>query len=542
MNSESAENDNLTTSPSMNAPIEMKRTRPLLGFILMAVGMFMALLDTQILGSSLHEVQAGLSATPEEISLLQTSYLIAEVIMIPLAAWFSSILSTRVLFTLSCAGFTLASLGCGFAWDIQSMMLFRGLQGFLGGAMIPTAFASGFMMFPGEKNQAKIAAVLGLMATLAPVLGPSIGAVITDSLSWRWLFLINIVPGILVCVAVALVVHIDHADWSVARRFDYLGAGSLAIFLGFLQYVLDEGPRRLWMEDQSLLLMLVISIVAAVFFVWRSLTYRFPIVHLPAFAHLPFSIGCALSFVVGIGLYGSIYMTPLFLGLVRHYSALQIGMTVFVTGIFQVLATFLSIALRKRISNQSILALGFGIFLLSCILFRDVTAEWGYWELLLPQALRGMGTMLCVIPLTSLALGSFSGEVLKGASGIYNLMRNLGGAIGLALINTELFYARFDLHYRQLLDHAATASTSVGRASDQLLPLLSGRIVDTERAGLAAQKMLDLAMRREALVLSFSDVYALMAIAFSIGIALIAVLRVRTKTTSSTESTIEAHA
>ncbi|WMW81555.1 DHA2 family efflux MFS transporter permease subunit [Undibacterium cyanobacteriorum] len=518
-----------------------KTLKPLLGFILMAVGMFMALLDTQILGSSLHEVQAGLSATPEEISLVQTSYLIAEVIMIPLAAWFSSILSTRVLFSISCAGFTIASIGCGGAWDIQSMMVFRAAQGFLGGAMIPTAFASGFMMFPGERNQAKIAAVLGLMATLAPVLGPSIGGLITDALTWRWLFFINIVPGIVVCIAVAFIVDIDRPDFSVLRRFDILGAVSLALFLGLLQYVLDEGPRRAWLEDVHLLSFLLVSMMAGVIFVWRSLSYSHPIVHLRAFSNLSFTLGCVLSFVVGIGLYGSIYMTPLFLGLIRHFSALQIGATVFVTGLFQVGATFLSIALRKYLSNQTILALGFLIFYVSCVLFQGVTASWGYWELLVPQALRGMGTMLCVIPLTSLALGSFTGEVLKGASGIYNLMRNLGGAIGLALINTELFFNRFDLHYRQLADYSVRASARLSQASEQLLFQLNGHIVDSDRAQLLATKLLDSALRQQALVLSFSDVYRLMATAFLLGLVLILYLRLKSRHVEPSTAPIMEH-
>lgn len=513
----------IAAAAPLTAPVKGKRNLP--GFLLMAFGMFMALLDTQILGSSIREIQAGLSATPEEVSLIQTSYLIAEVIMIPMAGWFSRILSTRWLFTLSCGGFTLASLGCAMAWDINSMIVFRALQGFLGGAMIPTAFASGFIMFPGAKNEAKLAAVLGLMATLAPVLGPTFGGLITDSLSWRWLFFVNIVPGIIVTVLVSYLVRIDRPDWTLLRRFDYAGALFLALFLGGLQYVLDEGPRLGWFEDALLFALAGMALVAAVLFMLRSFSCSQPIVNLRAFKNRNFAVGCLLSFIVGIGLYGSIYLTPVFLGVVRHFNALQIGATVFVTGLFQVLATFMSIALRKRMSNKGMLMLGFATFMASCVMFRHITAEWGFSELLIPQALRGMGTMLCVIPLTTVALGALNEQELKGASGIYNLMRNLGGAIGLALINTNLFYNRLGLHYRHLADRMADASSTAQGEIDKLAALLGAHIVDADRAGLVSLKLAAEMVKREALVLSFADVYLQMAGAFLFGLLLVALVR-----------------
>jgi DHA2 family multidrug resistance protein len=504
--------------------------RKLAAFLFMACGMFMALLDTQILGSSVREIQAGLAATPEEVSLVQTSYLIAEVIMIPMSGWFSRMLSTRWLFTLSATGFTLASIGCGLAWDIESMIVFRALQGFLGGAMIPTAFASGFLMFPGEKNQAKVAAVLGLMATLAPVLGPTIGGLITDAMSWRWLFFVNVVPGIIVAIVVPCLVKIDKPDWGLARRFDYAGALFLALFLGGLQYVLDEGPRLGWLESDLLRGLGAMSLIAAILFLVRSFTSTQAIVNLRAFRNRNFTVGCMLSFIVGIGLYGSIYLTPVFLALIRNYSAVQIGATVFVTGLFQVLATFMSIALRKVMSTKVMLMFGFAIFLLSCLMFRQITADWAFWELFFPQALRGLGTMLCVIPLTSVALGGLDEHEVKGASGIYNLMRNLGGAIGLASINTLLFYSRLTLHFRQLADHMSSASAIAIGGLERLTELVGARIPDPDRAALLGRKLAVDMLRREALVLSFADVYLLMAGAFLFGLALVLLLRLSSGT------------
>lgn len=495
-----------------------------LAFVLMAFGMFMALLDTQIIASSIAEIQAGLSATPDEISLIQTSYLIAEVIMIPMSGWLSRMLSTRWLFAISAGGFTLASLACASAWNIESMVLFRALQGFLGGAMIPTVFATGFVMFTGAK-QAKIPAILGLTATLAPVLGPTLGGVITDYLSWRWIFFINIAPGILITLMVPRLVKIDRPEPGLARSFDFLGAIFLALFLGCLQYVLDEGARRGWLEDRLLLMLSIVSAISAILFITRSLSCDAPIVDLTAFKNRNFAVGCALSLIVGIGLYGTTYLTPVFLGHLAGYNALQIGLTVFIVGVFQIIATPLTVILRARLGIKLLLLIGFGLFGISCLLFSAVDASWGKDQLWLPQALRGFATMFCIVPVTSIALGALTPAELKGASGLYNLMRNLGGAIGLALINTGLFYNRLTLHYDQLMEHMNIAGANVNAKLEALTQLFSTRLVDTEQARLAALKMVAVLTRREALVIGFTDVYTAMAAVFLFGVLLIPLVK-----------------
>jgi DHA2 family multidrug resistance protein len=496
----------------------------ILTFVLMAFGMFMALLDTQIIASSIAEIQSGLAATADEISLIQTSYLIAEVIMIPMSGWLSRMLSTRWLFTISAAGFTLASLLCATAQSIESMVIYRALQGFLGGAMIPTVFATGFVLFTGPK-QAKIPAILGLTATLAPVLGPTIGGVITDYLSWRWIFFINIVPGLLITFMVPRLVKIDRPDLNLAKHFDFIGALFLALFLGCLQYVLDEGARRGWMEDNTLFLLAIVSGVSGVLFVTRSLTNHEPIVDLTAFKDRNFLIGCLLSFIVGIGLYGTTYLTPVFLGHLRGYSALQIGTTVFIVGVFQIMATPLTVILRDRLGVKVLLLIGFGVFGISCLAFGQIDATWGKEQLWLPQALRGFATMFCIVPVTAIALSTLSPEELKGASGLYNLMRNLGGAIGLALINTNLFYNRLTLHYNQLLEHLNIAGSHANAQLDALTQYLGARITDPDLAARAALKLVSNLTRREALVIGFTDVYFWMALVFFFGVLLIPLVK-----------------
>ena len=312
----------------------------------MVLGMFMAILDIQIVSASISDIQAGLAASPDEASWVQTSYLIAEIVMIPLSGWLSRLLSTRVLFVASALGFTLFSLACAGASSLGEMVVFRAAQGFIGGAMIPTVFATTFLLFPGEKRT-QMSVLIGLTATMAPTIGPTLGGWLTDQYSWHWLFLINVPVGMVVAAAVWTCLDIDKPDWSLRRSFDLIGLVLMALFLGALEYVLEEGDRWDWFQDETIAWCGVISAVAAVLFFWRMLASRDPLVELRAFANANFAFGSLFSFVLGIGLYGSVYLVPLFLGRVRGYDSLQIGETMFVTGV----AMFLSAPIAGQLAQ-----------------------------------------------------------------------------------------------------------------------------------------------------------------------------------------------
>src|SRR3954467_1189508 len=287
-----------------SAPIDRRR---MFAFICMVFGMFMAILDIQIVSASLAEIQAGLSASSDEISWVQTSYLIAEVIMIPLSGTLSRVLSTRYMFVIASAGFTLMSLMCAMSSSINEMIVWRALQGFIGGGMIPTVFASAFTIFPPEKRPV-ISPIICLVATLAPIIGPTLGGYLTDLFSWHWLFLVNIVPGIFVTVSTYLLVDFDEPDFSLFKSFDWAGLGFMAAFLGSLEYVLEEGPNNEWFQDEAVLILAIVCIVGAVGFFYRAFTAKQPIVDLRAFADRNFLAGSSFSFVMGIGLYGLTYL------------------------------------------------------------------------------------------------------------------------------------------------------------------------------------------------------------------------------------------
>src|SRR4051794_14281498 len=259
---------NATTASSMlsaQAPSERIAPRRLLAFLIMVFGMFMSILDIQIVSASLAEIQAGLSASSSEISWVQTAYLIAEVIAIPLSGFLSRALGTRLLFAISAAGFTLSSFLCGFASSIEQMILWRAIQGFLGAGMIPTVFASAYTVFPPPKFST-VGPIIGLVATLAPTVGPTVGGYITDAMSWHWLFFINIPPGIIIVIGVLALVDFDEPHFELLDRFDWWGLLFMAGFLGSLEYVLEEGPQHEWLQETSVAIFAAVCADSAAWF------------------------------------------------------------------------------------------------------------------------------------------------------------------------------------------------------------------------------------------------------------------------------------
>jgi DHA2 family multidrug resistance protein len=493
-------------SAALVDPAKMPMGQRVFAFAAMCVGMFIALLDIQIVSASLREIGGGLSAGADEVVWVQTSYLIAEIIVIPLSGWMSRVLSTRWLFCLSAAGFTATSLLCGLAWNIQSMIAFRALQGFLGGSMIPLVFTTAFAFFQGSQRVIA-AATIGAIASLAPTLGPTIGGWITDNISWQWLFYVNLVPGIFVSVAVPLLVRIDRPDFSLLRDADVPGIVLMSLFLGCLEYTLEEGPRWDWFGDPVILATAWTAGVAAVLFVWRSMTYAHPVVDLRALKDRNFALGCFFSFITGVGIFATIYLTPVFLGRVRGFSALQIGMAVLSTGVFQLLAIPVYSYFANRVDLRWLMMVGLACFALSMWQFAPITHDWGWRELLLPQALRGMGQQFAVAPTVTLTLGGLAPARLKLASGLFNLMRNLGGAIGIAVCATIL-NDRTNLHFYRLAEHL----TAANEATSDLVAGVTVRVSSSE----AALRQLWQLTYREALTMTFSDIYLVIMLCFAI--------------------------
>jgi MFS transporter, DHA2 family, multidrug resistance protein len=508
------------TLPVPPGSAEADRIEPhkLIAFLMMVFGMFMAILDIQIVSASLTEIQAGLSASANEITWVQTAYLIAEVVMIPLSGFLSRAMGTRILFAISAGGFTAASLMCGLSTTINEMIVWRAIQGFIGGGMIPTVFATAYTIFP-RSRMGLVAPMIGLVATLAPTIGPTVGGYLTDALSWHWLFFINIVPGIIVTIAALTLIDFDSPNWSLFRNFDWIGVLTMAGFLGALEYVLEEGPRNDWFGDDTVFLMAWVSgLSAAVFFV-RVLTARQPIVDLRAFADRNFGLGSAFSFVMGIGLYGLTYLYPLYLGQVRGYNALMIGETMFVSGIAMFLTAPIAGRLMTKVDPRIMLIAGFLSFAAGTYWMTWLTRDWDFWELFWPQVLRGVGLMIAMIPINNIALGTLSPERVKNASGLFNLTRNLGGAVGLAALTT-LLNNRTDLHLARLHDTFTWARQPALEALAAMTQRFSSYGSDAQ---LMAIKQLNAIVHRQGVVMAFADVFLLLTFLY-LGLAVFALV------------------
>ncbi|UXM95526.1 DHA2 family efflux MFS transporter permease subunit [Bartonella sp. HY329] len=504
--------------------------RHVLGFIAMVFGMFMAILDIQIVSASLAEIQAGLSASSDEISWVQTSYLIAEVIMIPLSGFLGRLMSTRTLFTISAIGFTFASLLCATATSIEQMIVYRAIQGFLGGGMIPSVFAAAFTIFPPSKRSI-VSPLIGLVATLAPTIGPTIGGYLSHALSWHWLFLINFIPGILVAAAAWRFIDFDKGDSSLFAKFDWWGLLFMAILLGGTEYVLEEGPRNDWMDDATVRSLTILVVISGVLFFWRAFTSKEPIVDLRAFSDVNFALGSLFSFIMGIGLYGLTYLYPLYLGQIRGYDALMIGETMFVSGLAMFFAAPLAGILSEKMDPRLMMAIGFAGFGIGTWMVTGMTADWDFWELFWPQILRGSSMMLCMVPINNIALGTLPPSRIKNASALFNLMRNLGGAIGLAAINTVIM-RRSDLHFSRI---AETLNWGNKSAMEFLNGLAERLGTPANPSHVGAIQELNQLVHQQAAVMAFSDSFYILTLLF--GTLTILVLFVKKPSAGKSQNT-----
>ncbi|EJL52744.1 drug resistance transporter, EmrB/QacA subfamily [Rhizobium sp. CF122] len=430
------------------------------GFIAMCVGMFMAILDVQVVATSLPTIQQAINIDPDQMSWIQTIYLIAEVVAIPLTGLLTRVLTMRWLFVASIGLFVVASAGCAASSDFSELVAWRALQGFSGGTLIPAVFSAVFILFPNER-QAIATTIAGVLAVLAPTVGPIIGGWLTSTYSWHWLFLINIIPGIVSALVAWRFLPPQKGDTSELRNLDSLSLVMMALALTSLELGLKEAPTSGWISSYVLSL-LVVSLVCGAAFASRSLRRTRPIVDLRHFHDRNFLIGSALSFVLGIGLFGSVYLMPVFLAFIRGHNALEIGTTMLVTGITQLIVAPIAVALEKRTDPRLLSAAGFVLFAigLGMSAFQDPRSD--YDAMFWPQVVRGAAIMFCLLPPTRLALGTLPPAQVPDASGLFNLMRNLGGAIGIALIDT-IIYTRSEPLGQRLWDQlragdAATAA------------------------------------------------------------------------------------
>lgn len=488
-----------------------------IAFAAMVFGMFMAILDIQIVASSLSVIAAGLSATADELSWIQTSYMIAEAIVIPTTGFLSRAFSTRISYAVSCAGFTIMSFMCSMAWNINSMIIFRALQGLFGGAMIPTVFGSMFTLF-SPKQRPIAGVILGLTVTIAPTLGPTLGGYITEIASWRMMFLINLIPGILVSITVLKFANFNKPNWNILKNFDYVGVFLMALSLGLLEYVLEEGSRYSWFESRYIIFLTFVIACSFVAFFMHELTFSNPIIYLSAFKNRNFTLGCITGFVLGIGLFGVVYIMPLFLYRVAGMDTLQIGIVMIVTGASQFLIAPIAGKMSGTVHDKRImLVIGLVGFAFGTYLNSGLTADSRFYEFLWPQAFRGASLMFCFIPINEMALGTMHPSDVQNASGLYNLMRNLGGAVGLAVINTTL--GNDTKRFADILgSHLVPTDPNTHYIQGVFKHMFQFKVSNPDLASLEMMKNI---LTRDALIIGMNDIFLSISLLFLSGLIIV---------------------
>jgi DHA2 family multidrug resistance protein len=481
--------------------------RTWIGFATMCVGMFMATLDVQVVATSLPTIQEALGIRPDQMSWVQTAYLIAEVIAIPLTGFLTRMLSMRWLFVLAIGVFTLASAGCAASDSFGALISWRVLQGFSGGTLIPAVFSAVFLLFPIQR-QGMATTLAGVLAVLAPTVGPIVGGWITETYSWNWLFLINVLPGIVSAVLATALLPRAPMRLREVRTLSILSLSLMATSLAALEIALKEAPQRGW-TSALVAGLLALSLASLVGFVRRTLRASHPIVDLRNFADRSFTIGCILSFVLGIGLFGSVYLMPVFLAFVRHHDALEIGTIMLVTGVAQLVMAPVAVALERRLDARLLAAAGFAVFAVGLGLSAWQTRHTDYDGMFWPQVIRGVAIMFCLLPPTRLALGHLDKIRVPDASGLFNLMRNLGGAIGIALIDTVI-YSRAPVYGVEIAHKLQTGDMATAKFVGLPLDVFAARWSQPLNAGTRA--LLEPLITDAALTQAINDAWAMVAI------------------------------
>lgn len=487
-----------------------------LGFGGMVIGQFMAMLDIQIVASSLVQIQAGIGATADEISWVQTIYLLAEVVIMPLTAYLTKMWGTRSFYVIAVVGFIVTSVAVGLSSSVGMMIFFRALQGVFAGAMIPPIFATAMTVFPPDKRiTANV--IVGLIVTLAPTVGPTLGGHLTEALNWRWLFFINVPVGALVIFLVGRYGDFDKGDPSLSKGIDWWGLGLMTVFLLSMQYVLEEGNDEGWFEADLILWLTVTAALTGVAFIWRQLAYRQPIVSLTPFRDRNFTLGIIMTFISGASLFGGTFLLPIFLGQIRGFSSAEVGTTMLVSGLSMFLSAPLAGRLVRMVDARISMVVGFALAAWAIQLGVRVTDEWGFREFFVLQSVRGFGTMIAMIASQQMAVSTLPVSAMKDASGLINLVRNVAGAIGLALLSTILTH-QAAVHYADLASAVSIANPQSTAMFDGLVQMMTaGGMADPEGG---ARKAFSMMMHRQASTLSFGDAFGVLAMGCWVAAAL----------------------
>lgn len=487
------------------------------------IGAFMAILDIQITNASMKEIQGGLGATLEEGSWIATAYLVAEMIAIPLSGWLSKGLDIRRYMLWNSAIFIGASLLCSVAWNLESMIAFRAMQGFFGGALIPMAFRLILEYLPDDKRAVGMA-LFGVTATFAPSIGPTLGGWLTEQFSWHYLFYINVPPGLLVMSMLAYGLVKKPINWPELKNVDVSSIITMALGMGCLEVVLEEGSRKEWFSSDFIRDLAIISAINIVIFVYLQLKRSNPLVNLKLLGQRDFALSTIAYFLLGLALFSSIYMVPLYLSQVQDYNSLEIGEVLMWMGFPQLLILPFMPKLMQRFDNRYLAGFGFFMFGVSYYMNSHMTSDFAGPQMIASMVVRAIGQPFIMVPIGMLATAGIKKAENASASTVLNVIRNLGGAVGIALVATLT-----DNLSRSHLAHIKETVPAVSSMANEYLAatanMLQASGSDPVTASLQASALLGQTMAKQASIQAYNDVFFIMSALLMV--AVVAVLSIR---------------
>ena len=486
-------------------------------------GTIMAALDTSIVNVALPYMKGNLGVSVEEITWVATGYMLSSVIIMPITGMLSARFGRKNLYLLNVFLFTASSFLCGISWDLSSLVFFRVLQGIGGGAIIPLSQAILRESFPPEE-QGMAMGIYGFGVVLGPAFGPTIGGWLTDNYSWPWIFYINIPIGIINMLLVARFLHDPPYLKRESGKIDFLGLWLLIAGLGALQLMLEKGEQKDWFQSSFIIYLAASSFVCLLLFIWRELAAKRPAVDLRVLKNIPFASGTMLGGVLGMGLYGSLFLLPLFLQQLLGYPAFDSGLVLMPRSL--AMAVMMPIAGRfyNRLGPRALIGVGLVITAVSFMQLSAMSLDVGFWDLFVPQSLQGAGFGMIFVALSTAALASIKKSEMTAASGLYNVVRQVFGSVGIAITATEL--TRGEQIFRAgLVKNVTPFAANTRNIASALTGAMARQGGGPALAKYKALAILDGQLRRQASMLSYNHVFSMVTALFVISVPLVFLLK-----------------
>jgi MFS transporter, DHA2 family, multidrug resistance protein len=495
------------------------------------IGCFMAILNIQITNASLLNIEGGIGTGVDNGSWISTSYLIGEIVVIPLTDYLSRVFSFRRYMLASAALFAAFSVACAFTHDLPSMIATRGLQGFAGGVLIPMAFTLVLTKLPKPQQPIGLA-IFALSVTFAPAIGPTIGGYLTENYGWQTIFFVNVVPTIVMVTALYFTLERQPIQLKLLKEGDWAGIATMAVGLAAFQTVLEEGNKDDWFASPFILRLAIVALVSLSLFVWIELAVEKPLIRLRLLRQRNFGFGTISVTLLGFALFGSVYILPAYLGQTQGYNAEQIGAVLAWTGLPQLLLIPLIPKLMQRFDARYIAIIGLLIFAYSCFMNTAMSPDYAGDQLWIPNIVRAIGQALVLTPLTSVSTGGTAPQDAAAASGISNMLRNLGGAIGTAVLATVI--TKREQFHSNIIGQSVTLGREEvrNRIAQTTDYFMAHGVPDAAAAHQQAILALGRAVKHQALVMGFSDTFAVIGVVLVLSAAAVALTR-RVKTAAS---------